>query len=63
MDVQLVNRIGYASLYSEQHEQPLWVSYKLTKAEVQNKVAKQVLLGLVVWGGTTGVEAGTLLVY
>ena len=38
---QLVDRIGYAFLYSEKHEQPLWVSYKLTKAEVQNKVAKR----------------------
>ena len=40
-DGQLVNRTGYAFLYSEKHEQPLWVSYKLTKAEVQNKVAKR----------------------
>ena len=38
---QLVARFGYAFLYSEKHEQPLWVSYKLTKAEVQNKVAKR----------------------
>ena len=38
---QLVDRIGYAFLYSEKHEQPLWVSYKLTKAEVRNKVAKR----------------------
>jgi len=38
---QLVDRIGYAFLYSEKHEQPLWVSYKLTKAEIQNKVAKR----------------------
>ena len=38
---QLVDRIGYAFLYSEKHEQPLWVSYKLTKSEVQNKVAKR----------------------
>ena len=28
-------------LYSEKHEQPLWVSYKLTKAEVQNKISKR----------------------
>ena len=40
-DGQLVGRTGYAFLYSEKHEQPLWVSYKLTKAEVQNKVAKR----------------------
>ena len=40
-DGQLVDRTGYAFLYSERHEQPLWVSYKLTKAEVQNKVAKR----------------------
>ena len=38
---QLVDRTGYAFLYSEKHEQPLWVSYKLTKAEVQDKVAKR----------------------
>ena len=30
---QLVDRTGYAFLYSERHEQPLWVSYKLTQAE------------------------------
>ena len=40
-DGQLVDRTGYAFLYSEKHEQPLWVSYKLTRAEVQNKVAKR----------------------
>ena len=40
-DGQLVDRTGYAFLYSEQHEQPLWGSYKLTKAEVQNKVTKR----------------------
>jgi len=40
-DGQLVDRTGYAFLYSERHEQPLWVSYKLTKDEVQNKVAKR----------------------
>ena len=38
---QLVDRTGYAFLYSDKHEQPLWVSYKLTKTEVQNKVAKR----------------------
>ena len=38
---QLVDRTGYAFLYSEKHEQPLWVCYKLTKAEVLNKVAKR----------------------
>tara|TARA_B100000809_G_C15122450_1_gene524864 strand:- start:1803 stop:2588 length:786 start_codon:yes stop_codon:yes gene_type:complete len=36
---QLVDRTGYAFLYSEKHEQPLWVCYKLTKLEVLNKVA------------------------
>ena len=36
---QLVDRTGYAFLYSEKHEQPLWVCYKLTKVEVLNKVA------------------------
>ena len=40
-DGQLVDRTGYAFLYSEKHEQPLWVCYKLTKAEVLNKVAKR----------------------
>ena len=29
---QLVNRTGYAFLYSEKHEQPLWVSYKFSTA-------------------------------
>ena len=38
---QLVDRIGYALLYSEVYEQPLWVSYKLTKDEIQNEVSKR----------------------
>lgn len=38
---QLVNRIGYAFSYSEIHEQPLFVTYQLTKKEVENKVAKR----------------------
>ena len=38
---QLVDRTGYALLYSEVYEQPLWVSYKLTKDEIQNKVSKR----------------------
>ncbi len=33
----IVNREGYALGYSEKHEQPLWVTYELTKAEVKNK--------------------------
>lgn len=40
-DGQLVNRIGYAFSYSETHEQPLFVTYELTKEEVENKVAKR----------------------
>ena len=40
-DGQLVNRIGYAFSYSEKHEQPLFVTYELTKEEVENKVAKR----------------------
>ena len=38
---QIVNRIGYAFCYSEKHEQPLWVTYELTKLEVLNKVAER----------------------
>ena len=38
---QLVDRIGYAFLYSEKHEQPLWVSYKLTKTELHSKITKR----------------------
>jgi len=38
---QIVDRDGYAFCYSEKHEQPLWVSYKLTKNEVLNKIAKR----------------------
>ena len=38
---QLVDRVGYAFLYSERYEQPLWVSYKITRDEVQNKVAER----------------------
>lgn len=40
-DGQIVNRVGYAFSYSEQHEQPLWVTYELTKQEVLTKVAKR----------------------
>jgi endonuclease G, mitochondrial len=40
-DGQLVNRVGYAFSYSETHEQPLFVTYELTKEEVENKVAKR----------------------
>lgn len=35
----IVDREGYALGYSEKHEQPLWVSYKLTKDEVTIKAA------------------------
>ena len=38
---QLINRLGYAFSYSESHEQPLFVTYELTKEEVLNKVAKR----------------------
>jgi len=31
---QVVDRVGYALGYSEKHEQPLWVSYRLTRDEV-----------------------------
>ncbi|MCK5835586.1 MAG: DNA/RNA non-specific endonuclease [Lentisphaeria bacterium] len=39
--LQTVKRVGYALGYSEKYEQPLWVSYKLTKNEAQSKVAKR----------------------
>ena len=39
--LQKVSRVGYAFGYSEKYEQPLWVSYKLTKLEVEHKVAKR----------------------
>jgi len=41
MEGTLINRVGYAFCYSEKHEQPLWVMYKLTKNEVLNKVCKR----------------------
>lgn len=34
---QIVNREGYALGYSEKYEQPLWVTYRLTKEEVLNR--------------------------
>ena len=37
-DGQIVNRVGYAFCYSDQHEQPLWVTYELTREEVLTKV-------------------------
>lgn len=37
----VIDRCGYALGYSEQHEQPLWVSYKLTREEVRSKKAKR----------------------
>ena len=40
-DGQIVNRVGYAFCYSEKHEQPLWVTYELTKQEVLTKVARR----------------------
>ena len=38
---QVVDRIGYALGYSEEHEQPLWVQYHFTKEENQSKVASR----------------------
>ena len=38
---QIINRQGYAFAYSEKHEQALWLTYELTKAEVLNKIAKR----------------------
>lgn len=37
----IIDREGYALGYSELHEQPAWVIYKLTAEEVLNKVAKR----------------------
>ena len=37
----IVDRPGYALGYSEEHEQPLWVTYKLTADEVKNKKARR----------------------
>lgn len=37
----IIDRQGYALGYSEKHEQPLWVTYKLTSKEVKTKVAKR----------------------
>lgn len=38
---QIVNREGYALGYSERYEQPLWVSYRLTAAEVTNATVRR----------------------
>lgn len=37
----IVDREGFALGYIEYHEQPAWVIYKLTRTEVQAKVAKR----------------------
>jgi endonuclease G len=37
----IVNRDSYALCYSEQHEQAVWVAYKLTAAEVTARVASR----------------------
>jgi len=37
---QIVEREGYALGYSKHYGQPLWVSYRLTAAEVTNRVVK-----------------------
>lgn len=38
---RVLDREGYALGYSEKHEQPLWVTYRLTAAEVQGKKIKR----------------------
>lgn len=37
----LIDRPGYALGYTEYHEQPAWVIYKLTRAEATTKAAKR----------------------
>ena len=37
----IVDREGFALGYIEYHEQPAWVIYKLTRAEVQTQVARR----------------------
>ena len=37
----IIDRVGYALGYSEKHEQPLWVTYKLTADEVKSKKARR----------------------
>ena len=37
----ILDRMGYALGYSEQYEQPLWVTYKLTADEVNSKKARR----------------------
>ena len=37
----ILDRVGYALGYSEQYEQPLWVTYKLTADEVNSKQARR----------------------
>jgi endonuclease G, mitochondrial len=39
--LEIVNHIAYDLGYSEEHEQAAWVSYALTKKEVQTKVTKR----------------------
>lgn len=38
---RVLDREGYAYGYSEQHEQPLWVIYRLTDQEVKSKTQKR----------------------
>lgn len=38
---QIVNREGFALGYSEKYEQPLWVTYRLTKEEVLSRKASR----------------------
>ena len=38
---QIVNREGFAIGYSEKYEQPLWVTYRLTKDEVLSRKASR----------------------
>ena len=38
---QIINREGYALGFSQQHKQPLWVTYRLTKDEVESKSVRR----------------------
>ena len=53
---QIIERRGYALGYSEQYEQPLWVSYRLTADEVTNtavaRAGQRFLLDLAIATGS-----------
>lgn len=36
----VVQHVGFASAYSEAHEQPAWVAYRITRARLENPTAK-----------------------